>query len=248
MIVAFPVNLSSKKLVRSSFEHLDQNSGLNKTIGRLIGGGVEAPGVIKRITARKSEANEFLLCELSNGSAVLAATFLFENDITLGRLLEMSNHRNVEKLVSELGLSLDLEVQVFGVVGVASQDAGLLLQIPENWVKLESSSTTFALRSRILRQIVTRVGIERALLTWAVKKVKQPKKLIWGALSGFRVRRWPVALLSDLKKDADLLQSAREQFNLQNVRMEILERARSWWTVFAVILALLSFTFTFIQI
>ena len=246
--VAFPVKVANKKLVRSSFSHLEQNNGLNKTVGRLIGGGIEALGVIKRISGHKSAAQEYLLCKLSNGSSVLVASFFFENDISVDELLAASNHRNIENHILELGLSVVLEGQVFGVVGVTSQSEDLLLQLPDNWVKLESLPRNFGLKSRITRQIIARVGIERALLTWAINPVRQPKKLIWGALSGFRVRRWPVALLSDLKKDAELLQAARDQFNLQSVRIEVLERARSWWTITAVVLALLSFTFTVIQI
>jgi hypothetical protein len=227
---------------------LEQNNGLNTTVGRLIGGGIEAPGVIKRLSAHKSEAQEYLLCELSNGSSVLVTSFFFENEISVDELLAVSHHPNIENNILELGLSLLLEEQVFGVVGVTSQNEDLLMRVPANWVKLESLPRNFVLKSRISRQIITRVGIERALLTWAVSPVRQPKKLIWAALTGFRVRRWPVALLSDLKKDSELLQTAREQFNLQSVRIEVLERARSWWTVSAVILALLSFTFAFLQI
>jgi hypothetical protein len=246
--VAFPVKVANRKSVRSSFRQLEQNQGLNKTVGRLTGGSIAAPGVIKRITEKRSEAQEYLLCELSNGSSVLVTSFFFKKEPSVDELLAVSHHRNINNNIFELGLSLVLEEQVFGVVGVTSQSGDLLMQTPANWVKLESPPRNIVFKSRISRQIITRVGIERALLTWAVSPVRQPKKLIWAALSGFRVRRWPVALLSDLKKDAELLQTAREQFNLQSVRIEVLERARSWWTVTAVILALLSFTFAVLQI
>lgn len=101
----------------------------------------------------------------------------------------------------------------------------------DGWVHIQGDY----IQGRLLEQLVTRVGIERALLGWAAWKGEGSRfPLLIPPISLGRIRKWPVELLTDRTEISQRYLALRETLNLPKARAELVEAGRSWWATASV--------------
>jgi hypothetical protein len=231
LFVSFPVQITNKKLAKEYFT-TDFNVGrLALVVGRIVGAGIYAPGVIRDIKVHKSDAGDIVLCRLNGNVFTATVEINYEKSPTVETLKADASHSSIGNRLTNFGLRLNLAGQIDGCVAVIAEDHMLQDDLPSSWAHLSYSSRHTDLVSAIMKHIAVRVGIERALLSWATRNSNAIGRIFLAPIAGYRVRRWPVELLVDKKHHKDVLSDFREQFNLPSVRTEVLERAKNWWTV-----------------
>ncbi len=103
--------------------------------------------------------------------------------------------------------------------------------INSGWVHLQGDFV----ESKLLEQIVSRVAIERSILSWAVGSSSSAlTRVIQPARALGLIRRWPVELLTDRLQISENYKLLRHSLNLHAVRAEVIERAKDWWNVVGV--------------
>lgn len=97
----------------------------------------------------------------------------------------------------------------------------------DGWVHIQGDF----IQGRLLEQLVTRVGIERALLGWATWKGEGSRlPFLMPPMSLGRIRKWPVELLTDRTEISQRYLALRESLNLPRSREELIEAGKSWWS------------------
>lgn len=97
----------------------------------------------------------------------------------------------------------------------------------DGWVHIQGDY----IQGRLLEQLVTRVGIERALLGWAAWKGEGSRlPLLMPPISLAKIRKWPVELLTDRTEISQRYLALRESLNLPRSRAELMEAGKSWWS------------------
>ena len=247
VFIAFPITATKSSLMKNFFKKSVDESSLTSTVGRLVGATINAPGVVRHTLMAEDSGRNYKIYFLTTNQAVLVERSVLARE-SLEKLEKYASHEDLQKRIKKFGLSLNKDSQVDGVVGLcinSRKDEGSL---PEAWVVYVSSPRNEVLVAGVLGHLVARVAIERALLIWATEAKNWMQRLTWAAIAGYRIRRWPVQLLTDRKLHTATLLEARENFNLPKVREDVLDRARGWWSVFATILALMAFIFGIFQI
>lgn len=145
---------------------------------------------------------------------------------------------NIEKF----GVTIARNKAVSAICGVIlnkqDQTQGL---VSEGMLVFTQSISSKRFISTLASEIVSRVAIERSTLGFAISPPKPRILLISHAVySGYLVRRWPVQLLTDREFIATNYKILRNSANLDNVRAEVLDRAKAWWSVSAALFALIS--------
>ena len=231
LFVSFPVQITNKELAKKYFT-TDFNVGrLALVVGRIVGAGIYAPGVIRDIKLHKSDAGDIVLCRLKGNVFTATIEINYGKSPNVETLKADASHSSIGNRLTNFCLRLNLAGQIDGCVAVISEDHLLQDHLPSSWAQLSYSPRYKDLVSAIMKHIAVRVGIERALLSWATRNSNAIGRLFLAPIAGYRVRRWPVELLVDKKHHKDVLLDFREQFNLPSVRIEVLERAKNWWTV-----------------
>ncbi len=110
----------------------------------------------------------------------------------------------------------------------------------ENGLVFTSPSRSPYWSLEVGREILVRVGVERALLYWSIQKEPSFVSIFRTPLKAAIISKWPVELLFDREYARYQFESLRESLNLHKVRSEQEKLARQWWTVVGSILALFS--------
>jgi hypothetical protein len=237
LVVALPIKRSRPL----GFDAFDHQQPLQTNIQRLLGRSLKASGVLSRIVTRKLTFKkiefEVRVIKLKVGNHIALCIARLPETATISQIEKWATRQKLQPLLVELGLTIANEAIVDGVIGIALKDGHSIDKIPDHWIKTSSQKSTGLFNLEITAQLVSRIAMERELLTWATQLKSPLFRPFWAGYAGFRVRRWPVELLTDRSSHNQLIQKARENFNLKKVRLEVLDQARSWWVVLAAILA-----------
>ena len=229
LIVAFPIEKDRRPL----FDKFDEKSGLQTNLTRLIGRSLRSPGVTKSVltataTIRKLRVEaRIVTTHLRHDIAVLVVSI--PAGASTPQIEKLAKRVSLKAISDAFQIRISREATVDGVIGFVGTDAARFETLPNFWLTelTDLKDQKFALELCI--HLVARVAVERELLTWATNSKRFPLSSIWSGVVGFRVRRWPVELLTDRLSHTRKLQSLRAQFNLPNVRLETMARATSWW-------------------
>lgn len=245
MIVAVPVRSSRTQALR----RFDTPTSLQRNVHRLLGRSLKVFGVTKGLYEASSRFKGFdvdvRLVKLVAGQNVAIICLGSPETTQMSGLIGAAKRGYIETVLKTFNLEIDSSSSVDGIVGLVSTSETILDQAPSYWIATQADQRHVRFVQEIYLEIIARVAIERELLVWATKTAKFPLSIFKAALAGYRIRRWPVQILSDRLEHSDNILRARQRFNLPNVRQEILDRARSWWTVFAATLAIVSLIVSF---
>jgi len=248
LIVSYPVSVIDKRQYRRSFTRpVSRSNDLDGNVSRLLGSSIITPGAVRRALKAKQESSFVTSVLLSSGKMIAVVILPIESGLTVKTLNQLASRTHFDRSLLNLGLKSDSRKEVDPVAGLVGVDVTNLTELPESWSKMNATKSNSVLLTAIMLQIVMRVSIERSLLTWATSTPPIIKRLFWGAITGYRVRRWPAEILSDRRHHNDLLTNLRQEFNLPSVRAEILERSRSWWALATVLLAILGLLLSYEQ-
>lgn len=236
-----------KPLQKASFRRhwlIDRNStNLERNVNRLLGQSVLNPANITRTYKAKFEdfpnwVTWVRLIRVSRISWVLAVSLELKNDEKRkARDLRKLKHPLWQKTFGNL-LSIQNESSVNSVAGSVSfekiVESGTSL---DGWLHIVPSNEKDGFISYMVRELAIRVAIERSILSWATSRQKSMIRLIQAPWSGYIVRRWQVQLLVENSEINDAYQRTRLSLNLDKVRIEVLERAKSWWSLSVALLS-----------
>ena len=188
---------------------------------------------------------KLVLCLLKSADDVLTLEIdVSEDKFDQVRKLASLNSPNLKNLLKSCGLEPVHRNQVFAVAALVSTAESKIPKIPGDWLNLPCDESNFEFRSELAFQVVQRVAIERSLLHWATWKSQGTfgiLRLLSVPLAAYRVRRFSVHLLTDQFDIAEKYESLRKSLNLSSVRVELMDRARSWWAAAGFTVALLGF-------
>ena len=223
------------------------NSNLGTTIQKMVGHRISDSAVVKNEYYKPNapykggtdfENLRLFTCRGTRAVLTFELQIGSEKDATTLRNLSDPIWNAVEKL----GLTIARKKTISAICGVIlnKQDQTQVL-LSEGILVFTQSTSSRRFISTLASEIVSRVAIERSTLGFAISPPKS-KILFFGhaAYAGYLVRRWPVQLLTDRKFIATHYKILRKGSNLENVRAEVLERAKAWWSVLASVFAFIS--------
>ena len=247
LIVAVPV----RSCRTQALQRFDATTSLQRNVHRLLGRSLKVFGVTKGLYEARSRFKGFdvdvRLVKLVAGQNVAIICLGSPASTQMSGLEKAAKRDYIETVLKTFNIDIDSSSSVDGIVGLVSTSKAILDQAPSHWIATQADQRHVRFVQEIYLEIIARVAIERELLVWATKSAKFPLSLFKASLAGYRIRRWPVQLLSDRIQHSDNILITRERFNLPNVRQEILDRARSWWTVVAATLAIVSLIVSFVR-
>ena len=234
--VAFSCLKSTRKqLEAKGFEKLKPDQ-LQDAVHRLLGRDLSVRKITRgqfRRTGMDKNGLVFTIdvVRLSRGEDIVTIGFDLADSIGSKEIRDLLTRPKIRGLIEPLGIRVNNSSQVRGVTGIARSSDWTDKESELGWFVKTTTSRNLNYHYEIVRQVVIRAALERSLLTWATGSPPVWSRWIHPASSAYRVRRWPVELLIDDTKTAEQLLALRSQFNLPKVRAEILDAARSWWTL-----------------
>jgi hypothetical protein len=245
LILGIEVQKFSKTKTSRNFKRLVSLSELALVISRLLGRSMGKPGVTKdfwssRLTDRSAT---FKLIRLVRGNSCL----VMEIDVSqLARSEVLALARSQARLVQEylrgLNLTVAKEFLIHPVVGIVQNSVDKGDTYPSEWLVLNGNTDRLDFKIELASQLVMRTTIERALINWALRPSKRFNRIVDFfklPYSASKIRRWDVEPMADQLDLVEKYANLRTNFNLNSVRKEILENARSWWTTATLIAALI---------
>lgn len=237
--VTYVLQVKPKKnrVIRKQWQVEDSTSNLTNNINRLLGRPVVTPFVVRKILKPKpdSEFSKYSwvrLIKVSRVSWLFAISIDFEDE-------EGKKAKNLQKIANgswekHVGQSM-LIIKSYSVnavmgsvgIGIFDQNESPL----DGWLHVEPSHNSDEFIFQLVRELTLRVAIEKAILTWSISSQKPLFRVIQSPFAGFLVRRWPAHLLIDSSLINRMYQQFRASLNLDPVRTEVLERAKSWWSL-----------------
>lgn len=222
----------------------------HKTASRLIGVSVEKNRVVRSILEptwtddirsalrlyRVSRVHVYKL-ERANPVATLSLEF-FDSRLPAGSTHRLSSTQilNILKAL-DLADCIDISTSVYSIVGsLAPVDDAWTPHTLDGWMHIEGGY----MDAKVLEQLVAQVAIERSILNYSLRDRKGLSRLFASPFSSNLIRRWPVEFLADRESITAGYHQLRKSLNIPNVRAELLERSRHWWTVFSVGVGLLA--------
>lgn len=244
VVLAFEVHVLSSRSASQGFTRLQVIDGLAFSISRLLGRVVGEPGVTKDIWTCNDtdQLSRCVLIRLKGAMPVLVVT------LDVSGKLESTAFKGTEWLrkvmresASRHGLEISHESFVYPIMALISEETLSAERCQREWLIFEGNPRNFAFLTELAGQILQRVAIERSLTSWATQPTIRIKKLVRvfrAPLVAYRVRRWNVEPLFDRIDLKDKYSHLREAYNLPGARREVLEKAKSWWSVATVLAAL----------
>jgi hypothetical protein len=245
LILGLPVKRISTNRIQPDFAKLNTITGLAEVIARLLGANPGQPGVTKQFWSRPDvdSYRKIELCQLKSGDFVLTFEMKLSQD-SLEKAKALTNLKNdkLKNFLETCGLEAALLNQVFSTTALILGSGEQPANCPADWLVLECEKSNLEFRSELGYRIVQRVAIERSLLSWATITSRSKRgfqRLVSVPLAAYRVRRFSVHLLTDQIDLVDKYDFLRRSYNLDAVRVELIDRAKSWWATMAFSLALL---------
>ncbi len=249
VVVALQVRPQKRRSLASRFRLESESDSLILNASRLIGRPLEKGILVSASLRFKTSDVDCRLYRLRMADDVLVLSWKPTSSDTKA-LLESVKIRNrwLQSQLQILQVQPSLDSAVDPVVGVVGGPSSIE-KLPVEWIKLESrlpADRRFVAELSV--QLAARVAIERSLLQWATQHWdKTVLSILRTPISSSLTRRWPVELLSDREHLSSAIRGARFALNLAAVRAEVLDRAKSWWSVLGFLVGILTLLFGLLQ-
>lgn len=237
--VVFEILRPKQKTLRPNFSQFKSKIATKPTtVSRLLGRRLTSAHAVKNYFSHSAPGQLHDLLEsveLTNlicANSILTLTFEIPlESLELADDLRRVNSDRIRQICLKLGLQLDVGHYVYGIAAsTSSSEVGLDRTVRDCWMHDKSSSNNVFIAQQIQRELATRIAIERTLLAKAIDDPSNPLLRWFRAPFAARlVRAMPVELLIDRQDTQASYREMREAMNLQNLRDEILERARIWY-------------------
>ena len=237
---------SNRKLLRQGWRISESNTTLDNTIEKLVGNKILDSYVVSR--QYRFENSEMLPYSLRNirlfktrfSTFVLCFELESSKDIDFAKLRKLSSSfwSHINKL---FGIDCEKQKTVYalGCVVTTSAKSVATWGVEDGTLHISAPEDPDLFQMTLASEISSRVAIEKSLITYSMNsRHGLLTKIVHSPYTGFLVRRWPTELLSGREFIADRYSAFRNSLNLPNVRAEILDRAKSWWTVVSVALGI----------
>ena len=244
-----------KRLNLEEWIDVDSSRALSNSIAKLIGSSLQRSPIISQILRHEDvtfgnfRITNIQLFRCKFGKSVLTIEVVHPKALDPLKLRKLS-HKFWGEALNMLGLKqsnfLSIDALVYAIFEGETKATDLIV---DGIAEIKSSEPSNAFAAEVAIEILSRVSIERSLLYWAMQTSSAANYFsLRTARSAYFLRRWPVELLFDREFISQRYRKFRESLNFPNVREGILERARSWWSLLANILAGISLAIGFIAI
>ncbi len=237
--VVFEIHRPKNKALRPNFTQVKPKIAAKPTtVSRLLGRRLTSAHAVKSYFEHSApgQLHDLLesveLTNLKCANSILTLTFHIPlESLELADDLRRVNSDRIRQICLKLGLQLDVSHYVYGIAAsTSSSEIGLDRNVSDCWMHDQASTNNMFIAQQIQRELATRIAIERALLAKAIDDPSNPLlRWIRAPFAASLVRAMPVELLIDRQDTQASYRDIRDVMNLQNLREEVVDRARIWY-------------------
>jgi hypothetical protein len=208
------------------------------TVSRLLGRRLESSSAFKSshtLDAPSTIHDRLVAAKviyIRNANSILSLTF----ELTAETLEKADGYRRVKSsainsICNTLGLQLESGHYVYGVAASSSNlELDFESQVRDCWMHCQASTQKMFITHQVHAELALRIAIERAVIAKALDDpANSMARWIRAPFAGRLVRTLPVELLIDSQETMAAYKEMRNRMNLQNLRDEVLDRARLWY-------------------
>ena len=255
--VVFEVRKPKRATLQSWEEFNPALGNAEKTVVRILGRSIHDARPIQDIwrhgfpEALDARLIAAKLLRLRGANSLLSLTFqLGSEELEIADSLRRASSREILAISNKLNLALKSEHYIYGVtVSCSANTLGLESAVVDTWIHFGLQRDNLFFSTQVQEELAIRVGVERAL---TVSALVEPSNVLvrWirRPLVAYRLRGWAVELLIDKQSIQEAFRSLRVAMNLDRLRNEILENARTWYVSVGTSLTLLSALLTLIAL
>ena len=239
LTVAFEISPpKTRTLSGAFFQPKTYRISSSNTVSRLLGRRLESSTAFKNSYQHQfpGKVHDLLkiasITNIRSTNSILTLTFEIPPEkLELADDFRRVRSRVINSICEKFDLQLESGHYIYGVAASTStSDLGLQRNVRDCWMHDQTSAPNLYIAHQVHQELATRIAIERALIAKALDDPSNPVARWFRApLAARLVRTLPVELLIDRHYTQASYRELREAMNLQNLREEVLERARIWY-------------------